>query len=204
MLCKRVRFTSVFLSSIFATGCMATFATRTPEGRVRFQGRPSLYVTVTSETVQLDNTGHRIPFFHRDYTNDVINALRACGCYHSVSTTPESGFDLEASVHVRRVVENDSALLNLATADLIPAVEERYIGVRVRVRDPESHNEAEAERSRTFRVWYELLFLPIYPFKSPARFEMKLFPQLVRESVAEAAARVRMSAVPALGSGGPS
>jgi len=176
------------------TGCMATFASRDPERRFDLGGRPSLYVSVTSEMLQLNNANQRVPLlFDPDYSDDVISALRACDCLGAIETTPGPQ-DLEVSVRVRRVVHNKSALLNLVTVMLIPAVEDRRISIQVSIRDPDSNAEANAERIRDFRVWYQLFLLPVYPFKSPAAFEMKLLPQLIREAVAEAIIRVRAPA----------
>ncbi len=183
---------SLFLAS--SMGCMATFASLEPEQPSDSSGRPSLYVAVTSETLHLNNVDQSVPLlFDPDYTDDVMNALHACDCYATVETSPGS-YDFEASVRVRRVVHNKSALINLITAMLIPAVEDRQIAVQVQIKNLDSNAEASAERVRSFRVWYQLFLLPVYPFKSPAAFEMRLLPQLIREAVSEAIARTRDSA----------
>jgi hypothetical protein len=187
---KAAELAMTLLLVVSMTGCMATFASRDPEQHFDLRGRPSLYVSVTSEMLQLNNADQSVPLlFDPDYSDDVLSALRACDCFAAIDTTP-GPHDLEADIRVSRVVHNKSALLNLATAMVIPAVEDRRISIQVSIRDPSSNAEAKAERVRDFRVWYQLFLLPIYPFKSPAAFEVKLLPQLVREAVAEATARI--------------
>lgn len=175
-----------------ATGCMATFAESTPEKRFELKGRPSLSISVVSETIQLNNAAERVAetfVSGADYSEGVISALRACDCFSEIKIDSDA-MDLQASVRVSRIVHNQSTLLTLGTAMLIPAFEDRQTVIQVRVRDAESNTEARAERIRDIRVWYQLFLLPIYPFRSPAAFEMTLFPQMVREAVTEAASQV--------------
>jgi len=165
---------------------MATFARREPEQFIPLEGRPSLYLIVESEMVQLNNANQRVPVpWKSDSFGDVRDALAACGCYGDI--LPDSGgADLEARVSVRQVVHNKSALLNLLTALLIPAFEDRQLTIRAEVRDRRTGRVATAERSREFRVWYQLFLIFVYPFKSPAEFEMNLMPKLVRETMSAA------------------
>jgi len=191
---KAVELAMILLLVGSATGGMATFASRDPEQLSRFGGRPSLSVSVVSEMLQLNNANQRVPLpWNPDYSDDVISALRACDCFATVERSP-GPHGLQASVRVSRVVHNKSALLNLVTAMLIPAVEDRQISIQVSIIDHSSDAEANTERIRDFRVWYQLFLLPVYPFKSPAAFEMKLLPQMVREAVTEAVARIRVPA----------
>jgi len=172
---------------------MATFATREPEQPTPLDGRPSLYLNVESEMVQFNNADQRVPLpWKPDYAGDVRDALAACRCYGEILSDSEAA-DLEARVSVRRVVHNKSALLNLVTAMLIPAVEDRQLTIHVEVRDRRTRQVATAERSREFRVWYQLFLLFLYPFKSPAAFEMRLMPQLVRETMSAAILKLRDS-----------
>lgn len=191
---KAVGLVITLLLLVATTGCMATFASQGVEQRFDLRGRPSLHVSVTSEMIQLNNADQRVPLlFAPDYSDDVIRALGACDCFSAVDTTPGS-HDLEASIRVSRVVHNNSTLLNFVTAMIVPAVEDRQISIRVSARDRRSNAEATVQRIRDFRVWYQLFLLPVYPFASPAAFEMKLLSQLIREAVAEASSRARTAA----------
>lgn len=174
------------LVAVLAVGCMATFAPREPEQPIHLEGRPSLYLNIESEMIQLNNANQRVPLpWKPDYAGDVRDALAACRCYGEILSDPGPA-DLEARVSVRRLVHNKSALLNLATAMLIPAVEDRQLTIRVELTDRRTGQVATAEESREFRVWYQLFLLFVYPFKSPAAFEMNLLPQLVRGAMSAA------------------
>jgi hypothetical protein len=169
---------------------MATFATiepRVPQVQVRGDHRPVLSLAVKSESLLLDAAGSRpAPFvFARDYSKKVIEAFHSSACLSAVVSEAEP-HELEAKVLVRRSVENRVALLNLATAYLIPGVEDREIAVEVDLRDLASSREIRAKRSYQYRVWYELLFLPIHPFFSPAAFDLKLSDWLIRATTGEA------------------
>lgn len=177
-----------------STGCMATFASLDPERRPDLGDRPSLSVSVVNEVRQLDNANEDAPtWFAPDDSRYVVEGLRECDCFTAVAATQAPG-DLRVSVRLSRVAQNRVGLLTLLTAYLLPAFEDRQISIRASVEDPRSKAEGHAERTRDFRVWYELLLLPVHPFNSPALFEAKLVRQLAREAVTEAITRMRVSA----------
>jgi hypothetical protein len=168
---------------------MATFASfdpTIPKVEVIGDRRPVLSLSVKTEVLSLDAEGRPGPaFLSRDYSREVIGAFRSTGALSAV--VPQSQpHDLGGDVLVRRSVQNRTALLNLATAYLIPGVEDREIAMEIDLHDLASSRDVRVKRSYRFRVWYELLFLPIYPFYSPAAFEMKLSAWLFKVTASEA------------------
>ena len=150
--------------------------------------RVSARMNIIIEELWLDGAGKSTPAPYEQYSPQrVLDALDRSGLFTAISTEA-TAYDIDATVRVQRAVYNRTGLLQLVTAYLVPGIEDRRILVATTLRDSRSGAEETGEASGEFRVWYELLLLPLAFSHASVRFEDNLLSGLVRKSVGEALA----------------
>ena len=148
--------------------------------------RDAARLRIVIDEVWLDSAGQATPAPYEQYSSErVLDALYRSRLFATLSTEA-TAYDIDATVRVRRAVYNRSGFFQLATAYLVPGIEDRKILVSTTLRDIRSGVEATSEASGEFRVWYELLLFPLAFSHASDRFEDELLSRLLRKSAGEA------------------
>jgi hypothetical protein len=164
---------------------MATFAedeaVLEPTG---ISSRPTVQVVaVCEETYRTSVDLGSEPYHQNDWDcgESVSRVLEQSQLVAAVSAVPED-HDLTVDIRVTRSIHNQISLWAIATAFLIPGVQDRTLCVRTALRTRTGGHEASSEACRDFRVWFELLFLPIWAWHTPAGFEERLRDTLIQNT----------------------
>jgi hypothetical protein len=170
---------------LLLSGCMATFADYDPPAvSSPVTSRPTLAVEVVEESYLGDASGGWSKTgWLSAHGGEVRRALEASGRVQLVDARSQPA--LQARVVVQRYQSSMAeALLHLLTAFLVPVTTERQIAVELTL--VRGEEEVQASRRFAFRVWHDLLLIPVYPWGSPARLERELVRGLTLECASEA------------------